>query len=61
MVAIDKPALQAPGKLPPNGGFSGARQADEGDQDKNSLRNRGQGTLNVMDLLWAGVITLTVI
>ena len=31
VIGIDKGKLQAPGELSPDGGFSGAWQADEGD------------------------------
>ena len=32
MVGVKKRKLQPPGKLPPDGGFTGAGEADEGDE-----------------------------
>ena len=37
VVGVEKGQLQAPGELPPDGGFTGAGEADEGDQETTAL------------------------
>ena len=52
MVGVKKRKLQPPGKLPPNGGFTGAGEADETDSQgilmKNGISNP-EGTFTLID------------